>query len=263
MSSTHGFKGNVAKLMKELNALRTNPLRPRDVSLREHLAEQYQVTPDHMFSELGVDPHFTRVVDLQQDEDKKWLIPEAVRQGIQFGMGISRQQAVEMARRAIVSQSSPILSEANGGARYISPEVWLDPIMSGAVQAAYWSDLIVKDEPVASDSVNIPNIKLSDASPEETSEGATAEVGTVSHGHKKVEIKKRKRALEITDESVLFNSLSLLSIFFVDYGRVLGLLLNGDAVNVIVNGDVAGGSEASAVIGVSDTTKGFQFRDFL
>jgi hypothetical protein len=263
MSATHGLKGNVRKLVHELHALRTNAAAPRDMSMREHLHENYGgLTPGAMFSELGVDPDFTRVVDLMQDDDLKYLVPEAVRQGIQTGMGLSHQQAVEMARRAIVSQG-PILSEANGGARYVSPEVWLDPIMSGAVQAAYWNELIMRDIPVASDSVNIPNIKLSDATPEDSEEGATAEEGTVDHSFKKVTIKKRKKALKITDESILFNSLNLLSVFFVDYGRLLGLLLNGDAVNVIVNGDVAGGSEASAVIGVSDPTKGFQYRDFL
>ena len=117
--------------------------------------------------------------------------------------------------------------------------------------------------PSPQDSVNIPNLNLSDAEPEESEEGATAEEGTVEHGHKKVGIKKRKKALKITDESILFNSLNLLSVFFVDYGRLLGLLLNGDAVNVVVNGDVTDGSEAAAVIGVSDTSKGYQYRDFL
>lgn len=263
MSSTHGLKGNVRKLVREMHAKRTHKETPRDIGLREHLAEDYDgITPEHMFQELGVDPDFTPVNQLMQDDDLKYLIPEAVRQGVQTGMGLSRQQAIEMARRAIVSQG-PILSEANGGARYISPEVWLDPIMSGAVQAAYWNELIVRDIPVASDTVNIPNFKISDAMPEDSEEGATAEEGTVDHDYKKVTIKKRKKALKITDESILFNSLNLLSVFFVDYGRLLGLLLNGDASNVIVNGDVAGGSEAAPVIGVSDTTKGFQYRDFL
>lgn len=263
MSSTHGLKGKVKKLVREMHAIRTNAQAPRDISIREHLHENYDgLTPEAMFSELGVDPDFTRVIDLMEDDDLKYLVPEAVRQGVQTGMGLSRQQAIEMARRAIVSQG-PLLSEANGGARYISPEVWLDPIMSGAVQAAYWNELIMRDIPVASDSVNIPNLKLSDAEPEESEEGATAEEGTVEHGHKKVIIKKRKKGLKITDESVLFNSLNLLSVFFVDYGRLLGLLLNGDAVGVVVNGDQADGSEAAAVIGVTDTAKGFQYRDFL
>lgn len=263
MSSTHGLKGNVRKLSRELHAIRTNPRAPRDISLRQHLAESYGgLAPEQMFSELGVDPQFTRVVDLQQDDDLKYLIPEAVRQGIQRGMGMTRQQALDVARRAIVSQG-PILSEGNGGQRWISPEVWLDPVMRGAVQAGYWSELIVRDEPVSQDSVNIPFFDLSDATPEETEEGATAEEGEVTYGSKKVNIKKRKKALKITDEAVMFNSLSLLSVFFEDYGRLLGLLLSGDAVNVIVNGDVAGGSQAAAVIGVSDTTKGFQYRDFL
>ena len=263
MSSTHGLKGKVKQLVTEMHKLRTNPQQPRDISLREHLAENYDgLTPDHMFSELGVDPHYTRVIDLKEDDDLKYLIPEAVRQGIQLGMGVTRRQALESMQRAVASQG-PVLSEGNGGQRWISPEVYLDPVQTGAVQAAYWNELIVRDQPVSQDSVNIPHFNLSDAAPSDSEEGATAEEGSVDYGFRKVVIKKRKKALKISDEALMFNSLSLLSVFFVDYGRLLGLMLNGDAVNVIVNGDVAGdNSMAAAVIGVSDTTKGFQYRDF-
>ena len=90
MSSTHGLKGKVKKLVREMHAIRTNAQAPRDISMREHLAESYKVAPEQMFSELGVDPDFTRVVDLMQDDDLKYLIPEAVRQGIQTGMGAER-----------------------------------------------------------------------------------------------------------------------------------------------------------------------------
>lgn len=262
MSSTHGFKGKVKQLVREMHAIRTNPVQPRDISLRQHLAESYDgLSPDHMFSELGVDPQFTRVVDLKNDDDLKYLIPEAVRQGIQLGMGVTRQQQLEASRQAVISHG-PILSEGNGGQRWISPEVYLDPVQTGAVQAAYWNELIVRDEPVAQDSVNIPYFNLSDAAPADSEEGATAEEGTVDYGYRKVVIKKRKKALKVSDEALLFNSLSLLSVFFVDYGRLLGLMLNGDAVNVIVHGDTVDNPQTAAVIGVSDTTKGFQYRDF-
>lgn len=264
MSSTNGLKGKVKQLVSEMNAKRTNATRPRDISLREHLAEDYDgLTPDHLFSELGIEPQYTRGVDIKDDEDMKYLLPEVVRQGLQAGMGVTRQQAIEAMRRAVISQGS-ILSEGNGGERWISPEVFLDPVQTGAVQAAYWQELIVGDEPVSQDSVNIPYFNLSDAAPEDTDEGATAVEGSVDYGHRKVVIKERKKALKISDAAIMFNSLSLISRFMLDFGRLLGLQLNADAAGVIVNGDQADGvTMNSPVIGVSDPTKGFQYRDFL
>ncbi|MBD0370323.1 MAG: hypothetical protein ICV60_05770 [Pyrinomonadaceae bacterium] len=259
----NGLKGKVKQIVMEMHAIRTNPKTPRDISLREHLDEKYEQEPDALFTELGIDPHYTRVADIQEDEDNRYLIPEIVRQGIQRGVGVPTQAAREAALRAAIVSQAPVTSESNGGQRWISPEVYLDPVYTGAVQAGFWQDLIVRDEPISSDTVNIPFINLGDASAKENGEGETVEEGTVDYNFKKVTIKKRKRALKITDEAIMFNSLSLLSVFFEEFGRRLALALSSDAVNVIVNGDVAGGSQAAPIIGVTDTAKGFQYRDFL
>ena len=162
MSSTNGLKGKVRQIMAELHDIRTNAEAPRDISLRQHLGEQYELTPDHLFSELGIDPHYTRINKLMEHDDNRHLVPEIIRQGIQQGMGIVGRQQLESARQRIVSQG-PVLSESNGGERWISPEVWLDAHNRGNVQAGYYNDLIIRDEPVSQDSVNIPYFNLSDA----------------------------------------------------------------------------------------------------
>lgn len=250
MSSTNGLKGKVRQLVLEMHSIRTNARAPRDISLREHLHQNYDgLAPENLFSELEVDPNHTRVMDLMEDEDKRYLVPEVIRQGLQRGMGVPARQALDNVRRAVVSQG-PVLSEGNGGQRWISPEIWLDPIQRGAVQAGYYNDLIVRDEPVSQDSVNIPYFNLSDANAKDTEEAATIEEGTVSYGTKTVKIKKRARGIKISYEALQFNSLSLTSIFFEDYGRQFALALSGDAVDVIVNGDVADGSEAAPIIGI-------------
>jgi hypothetical protein len=261
MSSTNGLKGKVQQITTELHAIRTNAEAPRDVSLRQHLAEQYKLTPDHMFSELGIDPHYTRINKLMEHDDNKHLVPEIIRQGIHQGMGVVARQQLEAARQAIVSQG-PVLSESNGGERWISPEVWLDAHNRGNVQAGYYNDLVVRDEPVSQDSVNIPYFNLSDASAKDAAEGATIEEGSVNYGHKKVVIKVKGRMIKISYEAIMFNSVSLTQLFFVDFGRMFALGLSGDCVDVVINGDLADGSEAAAVIGVQNAGT-FAYRDFL
>ena len=93
-------------------------------------------------------------------------------------------------------------------------------------------------------------------------EGSTIEEGTVSYGHKKVVIKVKGRAIKISYEAIMFNSVSLTQLFFVDFGRMFSLGLSGDCVDVVINGDLADGSEAAAVIGVQTATQ-FAYRDFL
>jgi hypothetical protein len=257
----NGLKGKVRQIVGEMHAIRTNRQSPRDISLREHLETKYEQSPDHLFSELDVNPHSTRVNELMEDDDNRHLVPEVIRQGIQKGMGVVARQAVQDAQRAVFSQG-PILSEGNGGARWVSPEVFLDPHNRGAVQAGYYNDLIIRDEPVSQDSVNIPYFNLSDASAKDTGEGVTVEEGTVDHNSKKVVIKAKARAIKISYEAIMFNTISLLALFFEDFGRRFALSLTADAVDVIVNGDVADGSEAAPVIGVQ-TVGQFSYKDFL
>lgn len=261
MSSTNGLKGKVRQITAELHSARTNAQAPRDISLREHLAEKYQLTPDNMFSELGIDPHYTRIHQLMDHDDNKYLVPEVIRQGILQGMGVISRQQLEAARQVIISQG-PVLSEGNGGERWISPEVWLDAHNRGNVQAGYFQDLIIRDEPVSQDSVNIPFFNLSDASPKDTDEAATVEEGTVDFNHKKVLIKQKARSIKISYNAIMFNSVSLTQLFFLDFGRRFALGLSGDAVDVVFNGDLADGSEAAPVIGLQ-TANTFAYRDFL
>jgi hypothetical protein len=258
---SNGLKGKVRQITAELHAIRTNPRAPRDITLRQHMADQYELSPEHLFEELGVNPHSTRINELMDDDDNRYLVPEVIRQGILAGMGVVGRQQLEAARQAIVSQG-PVLSESNGGERWISPEVWLDAHNRGAVQAGYYQDLIIRDEPVSQDSVNIPYFNLSDAAAKDTGEGATVEEGTVDHNHKKVIIKAKSRSIKISYEAIMFNSISLTQLFFFDFGRRFALSLTADAVDVLVNGDLADGSEAAAVIGVTNAGT-FAYKDFL
>jgi hypothetical protein len=135
--------------------------------------------------------------------------------------------------------------------------------MRGAVQSVFYPDLIIREIPVAQPSVIVPYFNLSDASIGDGDEGSTVEEGSVNYGTKNVILRKRQKGIKITYEAIEFNTLDLAAIFFHDLGRLLGNRLNGDCVNAIVNGDLADLSEAASVIGVQDTTKGFQYIDVI
>lgn len=266
-SATNGLKGKVKAMVRRMNALREDKERPREINLRTLLVEEYGgLTPDHLYNEIGIDPTTDTVRDLMADEDNAYLLPELIRDAVRRGMGMAQReqmaQALASARRAINSQA-PILSEAGGGPRYITPEVFLDPVMRGAVQSVFYPDLIVREVTVGNLTVDVPFLNLSDATLVESEEGATIEEGSVTYESKKVTVRKRARAIKITYEAIEFNTLDLVALFFEDFGRLLGHTLNGDAVLTIINGDQADGSEAAPVIGVADTTKGITYRDIL
>ena len=242
---SYGLKGKVRQIVGELDTMRGRSGRPRDISLRQFLAQNYQtgtgepLQPGHLFAELQIDPQSTPVHELMNDPDARYLLPEIIRTGIARGMGLSRRGAVS---------HGPVLTEANGGQHFVTPEVFLDPVMRGAVQGVFYPDLIVREEPVPQPTVSVPRIELSDAALAKGEEGVTIEEGSVSYSTKDVKLLKRAKGIKVTYEAIQFNTLSFVELFFQDLGRMLGATLNADCVSTIVNGDQADGSEAAAVV---------------
>lgn len=255
------MKAKIREMLLAMEAMRTNKNGGRNISLRQYLAEKFQMHPGKFFSEIGIDPKYTTVDSLMNDPETAQLLPEFIREGMLRGMGLAQRERMAQLRRAIISNA--ITAESNGGQRFISPEVFMDPVMRGAVQATFYPDLVVREETVPQPTVVVPHLDLSDAKMAESEEGATIEVGSVTYDTKDVKLKKRARGLTITYEAIRYNTLSLLSLYFEDLGRILGSNLNGDAVTAIVNGDQDDGSEAAAVVGVEDIVEGITYFDIL
>jgi hypothetical protein len=258
--STLGVKGKVQETIAQLNAARTDKVRPRDISLRQFVAEKFpKVDGDKPLSlqkfmhEIDVDMNRTTVDQLMEHQDNKFLLPEIIRQGGRVGMGLARRD---------IAKLGPVVAGAPGGAnRFVNPDVYLDTINKGLVQGPFYQDLIIREETVPQKTVTMPFVDLSDATLKDTGEGETIEEGSVTYGDKVVTLQKKARGLKITYEAIRYNTLSLVQIFFQDAGRLLGNTLNGMAVAAIVDGDQDDGSEAAAVIGVEDTDDGITWRD--
>lgn len=264
---SYGFKGNIRKMVAAMDAMRGDKNKPRDVTLRQFLADpklngrDLRVKPGHLFSELGIDPLVTSVKEMMADEDLKWLVYEFARAGVRNGMGVTAREELAALRRAVVSNA--VTGQQGGGTRWISPEIFLDPISRGAIQAAFYNELIIREITVGNTKVTMPRIEMSDAALEDTEEAATIEEGTVVYGDKDVKITKLGKGIKITDEAVMFNTVDFLSIFFEQVGRKFAAKLNGKAVTCLTNGDQADLSENAAVIGVADVQEGLTYRDML
>lgn len=256
---SYGLKGNVRQIIRSMDLIRKDPEQARDINLATYLAENYQdsdgqgLQVGHLYSELGVNPQRTRVKDLMANEDNAFLMAEIIRDGVRRGIGMAQREKMAKASQAVIADG--------GSERFLSREIFLDPVMRGAVQSTFYPDLIIREEPVSQPTVTVPKIELSDAELKDTNEAATIEEGTVSYGSKDVKLKDKARSLKVTYHAIQFNSLSLAQIYFEDAGRILGHTLNGMAVDCIINGDQDDTSEAAAVIGVEDTNDGVTWYD--
>lgn len=263
----YGLKGKVRQMVSEMNALRDpGPEKiGRDISLRDHIAENYKkpggepLSVKHLYHELGINEHATTIKQVMEDEDTRFLMAEVIREGVRRGMGLAQREQMEAARASM----GPITGEQAGGQRFVTPDAFLDPVNRGVVQNTFYPDLVIREIPVPQPKVTVPKIDLSDAALAASNEAATFEEGSITYGTKDVTITKRGRAIKITDEAIMFSSLSLLQIFLQDFGRLLGNTLNNDAVNCIQNGDQADTSESAAVVGVASTGNGLTYADLV
>lgn len=266
---SYGLKGKVKEIVTSMDAIRDQGNScGREISLRGYMAENFTAEdktplgPEHLYAELGIDPQRTTVKELMADEDNKYLMSEVIRDGVRQGMGIAQRELMRQARENAIASLSPVAYDDKRN-RFISPDIFLDPVNTGLVEASFYPDLTIREEPISGLTVTLPHIDLSDAELKDSGEAATIEEGSVTYGSKDVKLSKKARGLKVTYESIMFNSLSLSQIWFQDAGRLLGYALNKMAITQLTGGAYVGGSEAAAVIGVEDTDAGITWRDLV
>lgn len=150
------------------------------------------------------------------------------------------------------------------GTRYLVPEIIREAIRKGLRRAPIHPNLVRSEESVAQPTQTMPYINFSgDADMNITAEAEQISEGTVSYGSKDVKVYKRGRAIKITYEAIQFTTLNLVDVFFEDVGVRLGHTLDAMAIDCIINGDQADGSESAPEIGVEDTADGITYYDLL
>ncbi|MCW5959272.1 MAG: hypothetical protein KIS76_03865 [Pyrinomonadaceae bacterium] len=244
-----GLKNRVAALVAEANDIRQNGDEngKRQITFREHLeASCPDAKVEHLLSELDIRGSMRLEDAWAKGTEARLVVSEMILTAIAKGMG----QATESL--SIITQ---------GRDTYITPEVILTPIQTGAIQSSFYDRLIAAMEDVNSDSVTVPKIEISDAKMEKGTEMSRANRGTVTTGKKKVSFEKTQRALEISYEALRRHSLNFIQIYFEHLGALMSADLNRDLTTVSLNGDQADLSESAAVIGIKSTTEGFKYRD--
>lgn len=138
--------------------------------------------------------------------------------------------------------------------RWLVPEIIREAVKLGINKAPLWKSLIVAEQSVNQPKVTMPWVNQSAATPAKLGEAESIPVGSVSFGQKTVDTFKIGTGIEITDEVRTFVPLNLLSLYLGDVGVRMNLALDGTAIDVLINGDQADGSEASGTIGTANAT---------
>lgn len=161
-----------------------------------------------------------------------------------------------------VDTISNILTLPDEDVRWLIPEIIRDAIRLGLRDAPIWPNITATEQTISQKTVTMPYINMSDATPRKVGEAETIPLGTVSYGDKSVSTFKIGRGIKISYEIKQYVSLDVISIFFQDFGVKLGQALDTLAIDTIMNGDQADGSESAPVLGVTvANTK--TYKDFL
>jgi hypothetical protein len=145
--------------------------------------------------------------------------------------------------------------------RWIIPEIYREALLLGYRDAPIWPNIIASEENTAGLSQIIPYINMSDAAPRKVGEGETIPLGTLSYGQKQFKIYKVGRGISLTYEVLQYASLNVVKLFLADFGLKMGHAFDTLAIDCLINGDQADGSESAPVIGTTTSSK--VYKDFL
>lgn len=168
----------------------------------------------------------------------------------------------EMGVELGVDTISNLVTLPDAAARWMVAEIWRDSIRLGMRKAPIYPNITAFEESIKGLEVHMPHLNMSDAAPRYVNEAETIQLGSLSYGSKSFKIKKMGRGIALSDEVKNYSSLKVVSIFLQDFGIKLGYALDTLAMDILLNGDQADGSESAPVIGV--TTPGtIVYRDLL
>jgi hypothetical protein len=146
--------------------------------------------------------------------------------------------------------------------RWLIPEIFREALLLGYRAAPIWPKIIAAEEGTTGLTQIMPWINMSDAAPKKVGEGETIPVGTLSWGQKKFSIYKIGRGIKIPYEVLQYCSLQVVKIFLRDFGIKLGYAQDTLAIDCLINGEQADGSESAPVIGVA-TANSKVYKDYL
>lgn len=157
---------------------------------------------------------------------------------------------------------SNIITTNDLDVRWIIPEIFRDALTLGLSKSPIWSAITAEESQVQQLKAIMPFINRSDAAPRKVGEAETIPTGTISYGQKEIDIYKIGRGIKIPYEVMQYATLDVVRIFLEDFGKQLGLAMDTLAIDTLINGDQANGSNSAPVIGVT-TANSRVYRDYL
>lgn len=145
--------------------------------------------------------------------------------------------------------------------RFILPELVLNAVRLGAEIGAQNPNWYQTTQTMTMRKATMPQIQRGNAGIRRINEGADLPTGTLRFGKKEVETYKVGTGFVITDELMFEATLDMLFLFMQEVGFDMAIGTDVAAIDTLINGDQLDGSESAPVVGVADTSKGFQFID--
>jgi len=154
------------------------------------------------------------------------------------------------------------MPDFNMGYRWLVAEYIREAIRLGRDNVAVWPRLVAGVESVPQMAVVLPYVNMSDAMPYEMKERETFKKGSMSFTQKTVNCTKVGIGIDLSDEVIQQVSLNTLAVWLGDVGQKMSQLITHRAIQVLINGDQADGSESAPVIGV-ETVSAWEYLDML
>jgi hypothetical protein len=146
--------------------------------------------------------------------------------------------------------------------KFFIPELIVDAIDMGYRGAGVTKNWIALEQPMGNDDeITMPHIKLNVGMPSRIGEGANIPKSKMQVGQKKASNFKVGEGFEFTYELLSRVKIPLMAKTMMALGQKLVLGRDSERARVLYNGEQASGTESAAVIGVEDTSKGFQAVD--
>jgi hypothetical protein len=161
-----------------------------------------------------------------------------------------------------VDTISNIVNLPDPSLRWLIPEIFRDAVRLGLRKNPIYPSLIAGEQSVKQTSITMPAINMSEAVPHMLGVAETIPVGDVSFDKKTVKIYKMGRGIKVPYEVMQYVSLNLVAVWMQDFGVKLGMGIDTLAINTLLNGDQANGSESISTIGIT-TANDLVFRDLL
>lgn len=247
------LKNKVSEILQNLRAKRAAGVAEANFrgEFRNVITDQ-SLQVEHLLHELGINGGSS--VDGIRNGDSDEVTKRAQ-------LGVVR----EILLTAVQRGANVRLSAANVQDRrtYQTPEYIAAPVQQGSIEASFYSELIAVNSPATQNVVTVPRIPVQeDMGLKKSSELAKADRTRIVTNSKQVAWSKTKRAIEISDEAVSRNRISLLQIYYEQLGQFIAASLNTDLVTVLTNGDQADLSESAAVIGI-ETAYQLKYKDLV